>query len=692
LKDGVPEFEVLPVPLRRVSSLAILLALAAGPAIAQDVTGSIGDTRVRVASASVDVGLLREAIARAERGDAAGATERANRLGDPTARKLVDWFLLRAGGEGVTSQRILRFVAENPSWPGDVQLRNRAEAQLASENRPAAEVIAFFGRREPRTANGRLALATALRAQGNTEQAHRVVREMWRTSSFAASFEDRVRERFPGVVTRADEQARMQRLLFDEETGDALRVARRLGGADLAIAQARIAIINRAGNAGALLNGVPEAARSDASYHFARVQFLRRAERWREAAQAILAAPRDPRVLVDPDSWWVERRLVGRALLEEGDARTAYRVFAGHSARRDVDRMEAEFHAGWVALRFLQDPGTADQHFARLQGDAVRSISAARASYWRGRAAEAQGNGFGAQGHFEAAARHRTTFYGQLAMAKIGRADLTVGGSPRVDDGTRARFERRDVVRAIRLLHQAGMSDKARPFFREASEEWTDAEELALLARLGGELGQVRYLLLVGKNALARGIPLESYAFPTNGVPNVPSAGNQVERAVVLGLARQESTFDPVIRSSAGAVGLMQMLPGSAAQTARRYGVAWNPGQLTNAEYNTRLGQAYLGEVIQEFGGSYILAFAAYNAGRGRVREWIQRFGDPRDPRVDPVDWIERIPFSETRNYVMRVMENTQVYRARLSGSTARLGIDRDIRRRGGMGPAASSE
>lgn len=671
----------------RATPYALALGLAfAAPGLAQDVTGSIGDTRVRVASASVDMGLLREAIARAERGDAAGATERSNRLGDPTAKKLVEWFLLRAGGPGVSSQQIQRFLRENPSWPADGQLRNRMEAQLASESRTPADVIAFFGGREPRTANGRLALATALRAQGQGERANQMIRDMWRTASFAATFEDRVRERFPGVVTRADEQARLQRLLFNEETGDALRVARRLGGADLAITQARIAVINRAGNAGALLNAVPESARSDASYQFARVQFLRRAERWREAAQAILAAPRDARVLVDPDEWWVERRLVGRALLEEGDHRTAYRIFAGHSARRDVERMEAEFHAGWTALRFLQDPGTADQHFARLQGTAVRSISAARASYWRGRAAEAQGNGFGATGHYEAAARYRTTFYGQLAMAKLGRTDISAGGAPRVDDGTRARFERRDTVRAIRLLHQAGLADKARPFFREASEEWTDAEELALLARLGGELGQVRYLLLVGKNALARGMPLETYAFPTNGVPNVPSAGHPVERAVVLGLARQESTFDPVIRSSAGAVGLMQMLPGSAAQTARRYGVAWNPAQLTNAEYNARLGQAYLGEVLQEFGGSYILAFAAYNAGRSRVREWITRFGDPRDPRVDPVDWIERIPFSETRNYVMRVMENTQVYRARLSGSTARLGIDRDIRRRGGMG------
>jgi soluble lytic murein transglycosylase len=647
--------------------------IAAAPALAEASTGS------------VNLPLLREAVAAAERGDASGATERAQRLGDPAARELVEWLLLRSGPAGVSSARFQQFLQRG--WPGQNMLRARAEQALLNDRRPAAEVIAFFGSREPRSAHGRVALAIALREQGQGERGAQMVRDAWRTMDVPAALESIVQQRLPGVIGRADEIARMHRHFYKERASEGLRIATRLGGEALAIGRARAAVINRAGNAGALLEAVPASARSDAGYQFARIQHHRRAERWREAANLMLAAPTEARVLVDPDEWWTERRLIARKMLEEGDARVAYRIAAAHSARRDVDRMEAEFHAGWIAMQFLRDHAAADRHFARLQADAERPISVARGGYWRGRAAEAAGNPMGARGHYEAAARHRTTYYGQLAMAKLGRNQIQLSGSPSIGADDRARFERRAPVRAIRLLASAGMVDKTRQIFAGLADELTDHGELALLARLGGEIGQVRFTLLVGKQAVQRGIPLDPYAFPTNGVPNVASVGPSVERAVVLAISRQESTFDPVIRSSAGAVGLMQLLPTTARETATRNGLAWTPGRITDPSYNTQLGSAYLGQAIQNYNGSYILAFAAYNAGRGRVNEWIQRFGDPRDPSVDPVDWVERIPFSETRNYVMRVMENVQVYRARLAqGGAARLQIVEDLRRRGAPG------
>jgi soluble lytic murein transglycosylase len=663
----------LPLVPARSALLACALALS-GAASAQ----------------TVDRTLFREAVTAAERGDVRGATDRAQRLGDPVARKTVEWFLLRSGAEGLGFQRFTRWLAENRHWPADQTLRGRAEVALLSENRPAGDVLAFFRDAPPRSAHGRLAFATALKSQGQTERAHALVREAWAVNDVPQSLERIVAERFPGVIGRADERRRMDRLFYKERTSEGLRIAQRIGGDVLALARARAAVINQDGNAGRLLDAVPAALRSDPAYQFSRIQWLRRADRHREAAQLLLAATRDQRALVDPDEWWTERRLVARKILEEGDAETAYRIVAGHSARRDTDKMEAEFHAGWIALRFRNDPSGADRHFAQLQREAVRPISVARALYWRGRAAEARGDAGVANQHYEAAARHRLTYYGQLAMAKLGRTTLTVHGSPQVDAGARARFDRREPVRAIRLLAAAGLIDKARPFFADMGEELRDADELALLARLGGELGQVRYMLMVGKLAVQRGLPLDHYAFPTNGVPNVESAGPSVERALVLGLSRQESTFDPVIRSSAGAVGLMQMLPASAQQTARRFNVTWQPRMLTDPAYNTRLGSAYLGQAIQDFNGSYVLAFAAYNAGRGRVREWLTRFGDPREPGVDPVDWVERIPFSETRNYVMRVMENLQIYRARLAGSSTPLRIEQDLRRRTTTATAAA--
>jgi len=693
--ERLPLLEVWSVSASVFRAAALAAALAAAPNAGAEterelVTGSVGDTTGRIgADQGVNAALLREAIAAAERGDAAGATERAQRLGNPVAQTLVEWYVLRTGGPGVSTARIQRFMSANRDWPGQTQLRTRAEQALIQDSRPAAEVIAFFRDHPPRSAHGRVALAIALAGQGQTDRAHALVREAWRTQDIPQALDQLVRERLPGAVTRAEERVRLYRILYRDRASEAMPIAQRLGGNELAIARAWAAVINRAGNAQALLDAVPQAARADIGYQFARIQHLRRAERFTEAAQLLLAAPRDPRVLINGDEWWVERRLVGRRMLEENQHQLAYRIVSQHAAQRDTERMEAEFHAGWIALRFLNDANAADQHFARLQGDAVRQISVARGAYWRGRAAQARGDVFGANQHFEAAARHRTTYYGQLAMARLNRTQLAVVGSPSVDEGVRTRFNARGPIRSIRMLAAAGLHDKARPIFADLASAWRDRADLALLARLGGEIGQVRFTLLVGKTAQQNGIALDPYAYPNNGVPQVQQIGPPVERALILALARQESTFDPRIRSSAGAIGLMQMLPSSAQQTARRFNVTWQPGRITDPVYNTQLGAAYLGEVIQEFGGSYILAFAAYNAGRGRVREWLQRFGDPRDPRVDPVDWVERIPFSETRNYVMRVMENLQVYRARLAGSSAQLLIDRDMRRRAAM-PAES--
>lgn len=670
-----------------IAILAVTSGLAATyPARSQaQVTGSIPSPGAALGS-SGDLSLLREAISRAEAGDGAAASAKAERLSDPVARTLVEWFILRSGADGISANRVSRFLAANPGWPAEKTLRARAEAALLSEQNSPDDIIAFFRNGEPRTGSGRVVLADALRQRGQNDKAQALVREAWRNNAISSALERFVRERMPGVVTRADDKARMNRLFYQEDAGDGLAIGERLGGGDLALARARAAVIRKAPDARALLDAVPAEFHRDPGYLFARAQWLRRQDKPREAAQFLHTAPRDPRLLIDAEEWWIERRIIARKLLDEGEPREAYRVAAGHGSRKDTDIIEAEFHAGWIALRYLKDAATADRHFAIMQKEASRKISVARAHYWRARAKEALGDEGAARQHYEVAARHATTFYGQLAMAKLGRQTLQLVNTPQADEGKRAQFNRRPTVRAIRLLAAAGLVDKARPFFVDAGDEWTDAAELGLLARLAGELGQVKFQLAVGKQAVGRDMPLDTYAYPTNGVPQSPALGPKVERAVVLGLSRQESTFDPKIRSSAGAVGLMQMLPASAAQTARKYGVGWKPGQITDPVYNSQLGTAYLGDDIASFNGSYILAFAAYNAGRRRANEWIAKYGDPRDPSVDAIDWIERIPFSETRNYVMRVMENVQVYRARLG--QPRLLIDSDLKRNGGVATA----
>ena len=343
-------------------------------------------------------------------------------------------------------------------------------------------------------------------------------------------------------------------------------------------------------------------------------------------------------------------------------------------------RIEHQFTAGWIALRFLNDPNTAYRHFAQIPHGVSNPISLARGEYWQARAAEEAGKTDQARAHYEASARFHTAYYGQLARARLGRQEFAVRRPPELSESQRVSMRNLDVVRAVEILYAAGERDLVVPFVTDLAERTPEVGCLAVLAEIAARHNDARATLIIGKTALGRGFAFDAHAFPNIGIPQYSAIGPSIDRSVVYAIARQESAFNPKAVSSASALGLMQVMPGTGRQLAKKFGVAWNqPRMLTDPAYNAQLGSAELGDLARDYDGNYVLAFAAYNAGRGRVREWIERYGDPRKPDVDPIDWVERIPFSETRNYVQRVMENTQVYRARL-GSGTRLMIEADLR------------
>ncbi|MFD0938044.1 lytic transglycosylase domain-containing protein, partial [Methylobacterium trifolii] len=435
--------------------------------------------------------------------------------------------------------------------------------------------------------------------------------------------------------------------------------------------------------AAAALAAVPPSLRNDTSYLFSRAQFFRRADKPAEAAAVLATAPTNPDVLVDGDEWWVERRIVARKLLDLSDSKTAYTVAAGHGARTVEKRIEAEFHAGWIALRFANDSEAAARHFAQAAAIAETPISLARAAYWQGRAAEALGQEAEAKTHYGRAALQPIAYYGQLARAKLGQTSLALRAPADLDPTQRKGFEDRLCIRALRLLGAAALKELALPLYIDTAQRLTDAREVQALGDLAVEMKDARALVAVGKLAVQRGLPVDAHAYPTIGIPAYETftAVPQVERAMVFAIARQESQFDPRAQSGVGARGLMQMMPATAQRTARRVAAAYDQDRLTSdPAYNARLGQAHLGELMEDWRGSYVLAFASYNAGGGNVKKWIDAYGDPRKAEVDVIDWVERIPFTETRNYVQRVMENLQVYRTRLDGKSALL-IDGDLHR-----------
>jgi soluble lytic murein transglycosylase len=628
-------------------------------------------------TSDAEIALVKSAIESLRGGDADRATRVQATISDPVARKLVEWIILRSDRNGAGSARYAAFITANPSWPSLAMFRRRAEALLWVENVKPTQALSFFNGSPPQSAKGRLVLARALLAQGDTASARAQVREAWRNDPMSADLEKQVLEIHSEFLSRADHKARMEKRLFAADNETAMRAARRLGGADVAIAQARIALNGKGGNAKKLLEAVPAEARHDAGYIFAHVHILRHEGKIAEAAQVMLSAPRELTQIHDSEGWWVERRVLARNLLDIDDARSAYLVVrdAGEPTKEN-SRVERHFMAGWIALRFLNDPATAAAHFARIQDASSHPTSLARAHYWLGRAAEAARRPDQARTEYQLAARSSAAYYGQLARARLGLRTLALAAPDK-----RSGVERLELVRAVEILYALEERSLVIPLMADVGDKLDDVGALSALGELAERYQDARGMLQLGKAALARGLPLDYYAFPTVGVPRYSPVAPAIDSALLFAIIRQESAFNPADLSSANAMGLMQVTPIAARDTCKRFSCTYDVKRLKNdMPYNLQVGAAEFAGLMQDYRGNYILAVAAYNAGRGRVREWIERFGDPRDPKVDPVDWVERIPFMETRNYVQRVMENLQVYRT-LFGGNAPLTIDTDLRR-----------
>jgi soluble lytic murein transglycosylase len=540
----------------------------------------------------------------------------------------------------------------------------------------------FVGK-EPASSVGRLALARVLMNEDDRDGAAREVRAVWQSAELSAEMESAVLDTFTDMLSRADHVARMDRRLGARDFGAAMRAAKRAGDDRVAIVKACIAAEAKSAKGGALLDAVSAEARMDLGYMLCRLHWLMRndapgsnlhgrivtpKEDLAAAVKLVLAASPEDLQRQDTDEWWRERRALARKLIDLGDAATAYQVVR-QSAPPANPYYRAEFHfmAGWIALRFLADPATALTHLIHIDEGATDPVLLARAAYWRGRAAEAAGERGEMRAQYAVAARYPTAYYGQLARARLGIDEIALRPPPQS-----VNVDASEALHAADILYAIGERDLVLHFVSDLAEESIDSALIAGLGELTARYHDARAMLMIGKTAVARGFPLDQYAFPDIGVPSYNPIGPEVDRSIVYSIARTESGFDQHDRSSANAVGLMQVTPAAGHDTAKRVGVAYNWDRLvSDPVYNTQMGAAEVAALLKEYRGSYIMTFAGYNAGRGRVQQWVAQHGDPRDPGVDAVDWVERIPFAETRNYVQRVMENLQAYRARFDANTA---------------------
>ena len=616
-----------------------------------------------------DLAALKDAIDLARKGKTDDATAARDRIADPAGQKLADWFMLRHSESTANFKRYAAFLAANPDWPSAALLRRRAEARLWQEKSDAATVHAFTMDR-PTSAKGNFALARVLLAEGDSDRAARLVREAWRSEELTERSEEDSYAAFRDLLTAEDHRARMDKRLGAKDYAGARRAAKRLGEDSLAIVKACAAVNGKENKAKDYLDDVSADARRDLGYVLCRAQWHLQKDRIDDAAEVILAAAPDTMAAQDTDAWWRERRLLARKLLDQGKSRTAYDVVrAAAVPAMEVYRVDYHFMCGWIALRYLDDPKTAMMHFAAIDEGSPNPLALSRAHYWRGRAAEAMGATADARMSYKAAARYPTAYYGQLARARLGLEGIELRApSPVLAAADAPPADER--VRAADMLYGVGERDTVYYYAEDFAKESTDVAALEALGELAGRRNDARVMLEVGKSALARGLALDHYAFPTIGIPEHKQVAPEIETSVIYSVARTESSFDQRDKSAANAVGLMQVTPEAGRDTAKRFGLTYDWDRMvSDPVYNTQMGAAELSALLSEYRGSQIMTFAGYNAGRGRVREWVQARGDPRDPKIDPVDWVERIPLSETRNYVQRVMENVLVYRARFEGS-----------------------
>jgi soluble lytic murein transglycosylase len=662
---------------------ALVFAGTLAPALAQDEAPPLPETisveDIPALFPDLDFEAAEEALTHYRFGRIAQGDALRDAITDEAADALLEWAAVRSV-EQRDFERVSGFMRNHPDWAGRNLLRLRAE-QAFIQNGPTPErVLTFFADEEPRTGRGALMLTQALWGSGAREAAEHLARRYWRERGFDENTEAQLLLSFAAAFTPSDHRLRMENRLFAQDWPAARRAARFAGEQFEALVDLRQALLREPARLEAAVADLPSSLRNDSSALYAKVRKARLDGDVRGAAQLIARAPRAVSIIADGDAWWVERRIVGRNLLEEGEYALAYEIIAGHAAQSPAEFLDAEFHAGWIALRFLDDAETALGHFIAAAEPASTPVSLSRVAYWQARAHQALGDDDAARAALEEAATHSTAFYGQLARQELDGGPISLRPLPEIDETVIAERDGRLFTRAILLLHALDAEDLAIALLGDLGRTSDDAALLRAYGDLAQALGNPRALLALARSALLRGLPLDEHAFPVGAIPEYPQIGPAVESALVHAIARQESAFNADAVSPAGALGLMQFMPATARRVAQRYGVNFDESRLLgDPAFSAKLGAAHLGELLDEWGGSAALAFAAYNAGPGHARRWIQRFGDPRRADRDIIDWVEQIPFPETRSYIQRVMENLIVYRYRLDQDRP-LAIEDDLR------------
>jgi soluble lytic murein transglycosylase len=646
---------------------AMLLALLAGSAVLAQSQGG------QVPGMMSPEDAERAATAAANRGAAPAGTTPARPLPSaPIAAAVAQWRALQQT-DALPFDSYAGFVTAHPGWPGEAANRRAAERQAALGTGNPVNVAAFFRRFPPLTATGMVAQARALLATGDRVGADAAARRAWQTGALSSTDESAILTGFPAALTPQANDARMDAMLWQGQTSAAARQIALVSAASRPVFEARLAFRTRAANAAELSTATQAIYANDPGYIADRATWLR--DTLNPAARTWLAQPRSLASRPGNVEKWYEVLLVNaRGAAADGQWQVAYdiarQVDDAYPVGTDVstkpygerdDYTSLAWLAGQAALKQLGRPADAMTMFDRYGRGSQSPQTRAKGFYWAGRAAEAAGKATEAAGYYVRAAGYRDQYYGQLALERTGQPLVAPPAitAPAVTPALKAAFDRRETVQAVRFLGQIGQWTDQTAFVRQIAADATTETDHLLAADLSRQIGRPDLAVMVGRSALQNGLTDYSAAgFPTVPVP----AGYEDNWTLIHAIARQESQFDRAAVSGAGARGLMQLMPATAREQGGKIGLSFTPEQLSSdPAISIMLGSSYFQRVFANY-GSYPLTVAAYNAGGGNVNKWLRQFGDPRTGAIDMVDWVEAIPYGETRNYVQRVLENAVVY------------------------------
>jgi len=569
---------------------------------------------------------------------------------------LNQWQYVQDPDSGATWQDISDFITQHPSWPSQKKIQVRAERAMRGAGLSDAEIIRWFESNPPASGIGKWSYAEALSRRG--DNVAELVKEAWKDADLTEDEERTFLASFEKHITKEDHIARTERLLWEGKISPARRMDKHLPVNYQVLAHARAALQKDEKHVDKLIAQLVGKLKEDPGLLFDRMQYRNRKNDKAGVRDILLSAPRN---VPYPERWWKMREMEVRKAIDEGHYSMARKLLSNHGQLDGAPLADALWLDGWVKLQFTAHPKEAYEAFYHMH-DAVRTpVSKARAAYWAGRAAKKSGDADTAAEWFRTASKHSTTFYGQLAATELDEnTTLFLPDEPSLSFFSSDPVIADDMEEAIRISVNNGDEKTATKLISHLIEKAETEHSMLTVAELGQKLEVPHISVKAAKKAQQLGVVLKNVGYPRP----ITDKDLPIERALTLAITRQESEFDPHAESPSGALGMMQLLPGTAKETAGKIGVPYDRGALDSPDYNIRLGSHYLARMIRFYDDSYIMGIASYNAGPGNVRKWQKQFGGPGDDVYGAIDWIEKIPFYETRNYVQRVMENLQVYRA----------------------------